>query len=228
MSISLTNLLEFLQVYGYPILWLYAFIAAFGVPLPVTLLLLAAGAFSAQGDFNVALLVAIATSASVAGDCAGYLVGRLWGSRVLDWLPRSRFGGRFIDQRAIERSRLYFQRRGGWAIFLTRFLLTALGSVTNLVAGTELFPFRSFLLCDFSGEALGAIIPLALGFAFSASWEAVGDILGAVSLFAFGLLCVVVLIHRLLLYLEREKGMRRQEKLQVSEAQPAAQKKRRS
>jgi membrane protein DedA with SNARE-associated domain len=91
-----------------------------------------------------------------------------------------------------------------------------------------LFPFRSFLLCDFSGEALGAIIPLALGFAFSASWEAVGDILGAVSLFALGLLCVVVLIHRLLRYLKREKGMRQQEKLQVSEAQSAAQKKRRS
>ena len=69
---------------------------------------------------------------------------------------------------------------------------------------------------------------IALGFAFSASWEAVGDILGAVSLFAFGLLCVVVLIHRLLRYLKREKGMRQQEKLQVSEALPAAQKKRRS
>src|SRR2546429_6173880 len=97
-SISLTNLLEFLQAYGYPILWLYAFIAAFGVPLPVTLLLLAAGAFSAQGDFNVALLVAIATSASIAGDCAGYLVGRLWGSRVLNLRPRSPFCGGSIGQ----------------------------------------------------------------------------------------------------------------------------------
>ena len=225
MSFSLTTLLDFLQAYGYPILWLYAFVAAFGVPLPVSLVLLAAGAFSAQGDFNVVLLAVIATSASVAGDCAGYVVGRLWGSKVMDWLPRSRFGGRFIKPHTVERSRLYFQRRGGWAVFLTRFLLTALGSVTNLVAGTELFPFRSFMFCDFSGEALGAIIPLALGFVFTASWEAVGDILGAVSLFALGLLCVVVLTHRLLRYFKREKEMRRQEKLQVSEAQPSGQKK---
>jgi membrane-associated protein len=224
MSVSLTNLLEFLQAYGYPILWLYAFVAAFGAPLPVTLLLLAAGAFSAQGDFNVVLLVAIATSASVAGDCAGYLVGRLWGSRVLDWLPRSRFGRRFIDQQAIERSRLYFQRRGGWAIFLTRFLITALGSVTNLVAGTELFPFRSFLLCDFPGEALGSVIPLALGFTFSASWEAVGDILGAISLFALGLVCIIVLTQRLMRYLKRVKRIRRQEELQLSKAQVSGQK----
>src|SRR5437763_1714310 len=101
-------------------------------------------------------------------------------------------------------------------------------SLNNLVAGTELFHFSSFLLCNFSCKTMGAIIPLALGFAFSASWEAVGDILGAVSLFAFSLICVVVLTHRLLRYLKREKGMRRQEKLQVSEAQPAAQKKRRS
>ena len=228
MSAFLPTLLDFLQAYGYPMLWLYAFIAALGVPLPVSLLLLAAGAFSALGNFNIALLGAITISASVAGDCTGYLVGRQWGSKVLDWLPRSRFGGRFIESQSIERSRLYFRRCGGWAIFLTRFLITALGSITNLVAGTELFPFRSFLLCDFSGEALGSIIPLALGFGFSASWEAVGDILGAVSLFALGLVCIAVLTQRLLRYLKRVKRIRRQEELQLSKAQVSGQKKQES
>jgi membrane-associated protein len=152
------------------------------------------------------LLAAVAISASVAGDCAGYAVGRLWGSQILDWLPRSRLGQRFITPQAIERSRRYFERHGGWAVFLTRTLLSALGSVTNLVAGAELFPVRAFLFCDGSGEALGAIILLALGFVVGASWEAIGDILGAVSLFALGLLCVVIVALYLLSELRRNRA----------------------
>src|SRR2546430_12335836 len=48
----------------------------------------------------------------------------------------------------------------------------------NLLSGSELYPYRYFLLFDSSGEALGAIIPLSLGYVFGASWEAVGDVLG--------------------------------------------------
>lgn len=198
MTIFLTDLLSFLLAYGYPALALSVFVGSVGAPLPISLMLLAAGAFSAQGDFNVALLLVIAIGASVAGDCAGYLVGRRWGSPMLDWLSRSRFGKRFVKPQAIERSRFYVHRHGGWSIFLTRFLITALGGVTNLVAGTEAFPLRAFLLYDISGEALGAIITLGLGFLFGASWEAMGDVLGAISLFALCLACLLILAYILL------------------------------
>src|SRR5579859_3067144 len=101
MSIFLADLLSFLLAYGYIALALSAFVGAAGAPLPISLMLLAAGAFSAQGDFNIVFLLVIATAASVAGDCAGYLVGRLWGSKALEWLPRSRYGKRFIKSQDI-------------------------------------------------------------------------------------------------------------------------------
>ena len=68
MSIFLSTLLNSLQSYGYPALWLSIFVAAVGLPLPIGLVLLAAGAFAALGDFNVIVLALIATSASVAGN----------------------------------------------------------------------------------------------------------------------------------------------------------------
>jgi membrane-associated protein len=206
MSVFFNPLLSFLQAYGYPLLWLITFIAAAGAPLPMSLLLLAAGAFSAQGDFDVVVLVVIATSASVAGDCVGYLVGRQWGRRALDWLPRAPLGKRFITPQAIERSRVLFRRRGGWAIFLTRVLVSALGGVTNLVAGAESFPLRAFVLWDAAGEIISIGTTLGLGFAVGASWEAVGNIIGAIALFAIGLLCVVVLAQRLLRDLGRARA----------------------
>jgi len=47
MSVFLSSLLSILQAYGYPALWVSIFIAAVGLPLPIALVLLAAGAFMA-------------------------------------------------------------------------------------------------------------------------------------------------------------------------------------
>lgn len=203
MSVFLTGLLDFLLAYGYLALAISVFIASVGAPLPISLLLLAAGAFSAQGNFNIVLLSLIAVVAAVAGDCTGYWIGWRWGSKALEWLPRSRIGRRFIKPRNIERSRDIVHRHGGWAIFLTRSLLSALGSVTNFVAGTESFPFRSFLVYDISGEALAAVLTIGLGFLFDESWEAMGDVLGAISLFALGLACLLIFAYILLRYRSR-------------------------
>ena len=198
MSVFLSSLLGVMQAYGYPALWVSIFVAAVGFPLPVSLVLLAAGAFAALGDFNLILLTLISISASVAGDNLGYLVGRLWGSKVADWLEHSKLGRRFLKPDTVARSRLYFKKRGGWAVFFSRFLVAALGGIVNLLAGAELYPYPNFLFCDIAGEILGALIPLLLGFAFGASWDAIGDILGTSSLLILGLLIVIYLSIRLL------------------------------
>ncbi len=173
--------------------------AAVGIPIPITLLLLAAGAFAALGDFNVALLFIISFSALVCGDNAGYWIGRIWGSKVLNWVERSKRWNQLIPPKRIVQSRQYFQRRGGWAIFLSRFLFfSALGGVINLLSGSEFYPYPYFLLFDTSGEVLGAIIPLMLGYIFGASWEAVGDVLGYSSFLLLSLLVVILLVMRLI------------------------------
>ncbi len=198
MSSLLSLLLTFLQSYGYLALWITVCIAAVGIPIPITLLLLAAGAFAALGDFNLVLLFIISFSALICGDTVGYWIGRIWGSRVLNWIERSKKWNRLIPPRRIVQSRQHFQHRGGLAIFLSRFLFSALGGIINLLSGSELYPYRYFLLFDSSGEALGAIMPLLLGYIFGASWEAVGDVLGYSSFLILSLLLVLVLVSRLI------------------------------
>jgi membrane-associated protein len=224
MNVFLSGILNFMQAYGYAAFGASIFVAAMGVPLPAGPMLLAAGAFASEGEFNVAALLAIATGASVCGDCTGYLVGRLWGSRVLDWLPRSRLGRHIITPQATARSRHYFRRHGASAVFLTRWLLVWFAGATNLVAGTELYPFRSFLVWDVTGEVLGAVIPLALGFAFGASWEAASNLLTTVSLFALGLLSVFALAYYLVRYLLRGRMSRQRQAVQADGVLSAARK----
>jgi membrane-associated protein len=204
----LPYLLTLLQEYGYPILWLSIFIGALGIPVPNTLVLLAAGAFAALGNFNFAILLLVAVSAFVTGDNASYWIGRRWGSRLTAWLERH-----LVKPHTVARSQMYFRRLGGWAIFFSRFLVSALGGEINLLAGAELYPYRRFLLYDLSGETLGALLPLSLGYIFGASWVAVGDILGSFSLFLLTLLIVLALgyqAQRLLRHMRRASRLKRQ------------------
>src|SRR5260370_42273615 len=102
MSALLSGLLTFFETYGYLALWICVFIAAAGAPLPIYVVLLAAGVFAALGDFNIVLLFVIAFSAQFCGDNVGYLIGRRWGSKVLDWRGKARKLNCFIPSRNIE------------------------------------------------------------------------------------------------------------------------------
>ncbi len=73
MSSLLPLLLHWLHEYRYPMLWLTVLIAAVGIPLPISQILLAVGAFAGYGDFNLALLIGVTITA--------YFVGRRWRSR---------------------------------------------------------------------------------------------------------------------------------------------------
>lgn len=79
-----------LQQYGYLALWLIVFVAAAGAPISGSLLLFAAGAFSAFGDLNIIILFPVALSAAVMGDNLTYFIGRRVGIPLLAWLERHR------------------------------------------------------------------------------------------------------------------------------------------
>jgi membrane-associated protein len=193
-----------LQQYGYPALWLIVFVAAVGAPISGNLLLYAAGAFVAFGDFNIFILFPVAVSAAVLGDNLGYFIGSWVGTPLLSWLERQkRF--QFISPAALARGRAYFRSKTAWAIFISRFFIVALGGPINFLAGIEQYPFRKFLFWDVCGQILGAAIPLSLGYIFAESWEEVAGILGAFS----GLFLALLTAALLFVFLARKIRQRR-------------------
>jgi UDP-N-acetylglucosamine:LPS N-acetylglucosamine transferase/membrane protein DedA with SNARE-associated domain len=180
-----------LHQYGYPVLWAIVFIAAVGVPVSGNLLLYAAGAFAAFGDFNIVLLFPVAVSAAVLGDTTGYVLGWKLGTPLLAWLEGR--GWRFLSSQSLARGRAYFQRRANWAIFLSRWFIVALGGPINWLAGAERYPYRTFLLWDVSGQLLGALIPLGIGYTFAASWGEAERLFGAISGFSLTFLGLLVI-----------------------------------
>lgn len=69
----------------------------------------------------------------------------------------------------------------------------ALGGPINWLAGAERYPYRTFLLWDVSGQLLGALIPLGIGYTFAASWGEAERLFGAISGFTLTFLGILVI-----------------------------------
>jgi membrane protein DedA with SNARE-associated domain len=193
----LNDLLTLVLVYGYPVVGATVLVSSLGVPLPVLPILLVAGSMAAVESLDLVGLIVVVTACSVAGDVLGYWVGRLVGETVLQQLAqRSPWTGR--SRLTLQR---YFTRWSGLSIFLTRWLLTPFGSLTNLVAGLSNYPLHRFLLFDLAGEAIGAVLFLGLGYLFGVNWrtlwEDVDGLPGVLTVGALGLILLAIGLRRL-------------------------------
>ena len=152
--------------YGAPLFGLILFLAALGFPLPASLLLIAAGAFSQQGFLDWGSIAVFGFLGAVFGDAVSFGMGFY----AKNWVSR-RFGGSPTWNNA----RDSFESRAVMAVYLTRFLITALAVPTNLIAGGSGIRFRRFLLYDSLGELTWVILYGGLGYLFGSQWELVSD-----------------------------------------------------
>jgi membrane-associated protein len=151
-------LLAWLVLYSYPVVGLTVLISAVGVPLPSTMVVLAAAGISSDGDPDPLVLTAVVLLAAVSGDLLSYGIARGGGTTVLDRLgPRVGLTPDRIGP--LERR---FDRWGGLLVVATRCVLTGLALPTNLIAGVGKYPIRRFLGYAILGEAIwtGGLVTL--------------------------------------------------------------------
>jgi len=167
-------LLALVPQYG---LWLLAgctLASCLALPIPASILMLAAGGFVAAGDLALVPTAAAALVGAVAGDQAGFLLGRRAGAGLIARAGRT--------AAPLARAGDLLARRGGSAIFLSRWLVSALGPYMNLVAGAAGQPWAQFTLWSIAGEAVWVGLYIGLGFSFAGNIAAAtamaGNLLG--------------------------------------------------
>jgi membrane protein DedA with SNARE-associated domain len=171
--------------FGTPLIGLILLLGALGLPVGASVVVIAAGAFSQQGILSWPSAILIGLVGAVIGDTLSYSIGHY----AKGWTQK-RFGNSPVWINARES----FQNNAGWAIFLTRWLITAMAIPTNLIAGGSGYKFSRFLLYDMSGELTWIVLYGGLGYWFGSEWELVyefisnfgGLILGLV-IFGFGI-----------------------------------------
>lgn len=160
-------LLALVPHYGFWLLGVSTFLSCLALPIPASLLMLAAGGFVAAGDLSLAMSTGAALVGAVAGDQTGFLAGRMGGRGLIDRLGRK--------AQPVARARDLLARRGGVAIFLTRWLFSALGPYVNVTAGAAGQPWAKFTLWGVAGEAVWVGLYVGLGYAFTGNLQAAAD-----------------------------------------------------
>ena len=178
-SLLLTALLN----YGALMLGITLFLAALGLPLPASMVLIAAGAFAQQGVIGIQEAASAALAGAVLGDSGSYGLGRFAGLRIP---PRMRASALWTRAAAL------FTRWGLLGIYLTRFLLTPVALPVNLLAGSLRYPWPRYLAAVVAGEATWVGLFGGAGYAFSQQWESISNLVADAGGILLGGVLVVV------------------------------------
>ncbi len=193
MSFSLADLsnvlLAWLLIYGAWAILLILFVAALGVPIPGTLVVLAAGAFIRQEVLNLEWVLICALLGLCLGDIACFSIG---------YSAHKFVRRRLQTSPAWQRAEKQLTRRGGVAIYLTRWLITPLAGPVNLVAGSTGYPFSSFVLFSVSGELTWLLLYGGLGYVFSDQWALINTLISNFSGVLVGVVALAVGSYALL------------------------------
>ena len=157
------DLLAVIEHHGYAVTALVLFLACCGLPLPLSVVLLVAGAAAHGGSLNLGLVIAVASVAALSGDgLLYYLGGRYTGWWLLAGLCRVSMN----PETCIFSSANAFYKRGPNTLLVAKFI-PGLSTIAAPLAGSlNMRPWR-FLRLDAAGVILYVSAWTLAGFVFA-------------------------------------------------------------
>jgi membrane-associated protein len=128
--------------------------------LPGDSLLFVAGALAALGGMDISLLILTLVSAAVLGNQVNYHVGRYLGPKVFHWED-----SRFFNKRALEKTHAFYEKHGGKAVVISRFL-PLFRTFVPFVAGVGAMSYVRFTSFNVGGAMLWVSSLTLVGFWF--------------------------------------------------------------
>lgn len=127
--------------------------------LPGDSLIFACGAMAAGAGLNIYILIPLFLVAAIAGDAMNYLIGNKLGCRLIA------SKNRFIKPEYIYKAEVFYEKHGGKAIFLARFV-PIVRTFAPFVAGVGNMHYPRFAKYNVTGAIVWVGIFLILGYFF--------------------------------------------------------------
>lgn len=166
-----------------------------GFFLPGDSLLITAGILAKSGQLHLALVMVAVALGAIIGDSAGYFIGRKFGPSVF-----KRQNSRFFKPEYVERTHAFFEKHGGKALILARFV-PVVRTVAPTMAGVGSMSYGQFLRYNVVGGLLWAVSVPALGFLL-------GGLIPNLDRYILLVIAVVVLLSFIPVFLELRKARR--------------------
>lgn len=165
------HLAGFVQQYGvltYGILFAIVF-AETGLVvtpfLPGDSLLFAAGALAATGAMSIEIVMVSLVLAAILGDAVNYSIGRRIAHTFLDEAPDTGWVHRVVKREHVLRAHDFFEKHGGKAVVLARFV-PIVRTFVPFVAGGARMTYRTFAFYNVTGAILWVGLCAGAGYLF--------------------------------------------------------------
>jgi membrane protein DedA with SNARE-associated domain len=161
-----------------------------GIPSPGETALVAAAVLASQGKLQIWLVIPIGVASAIIGDNLGYLLGRRIGREVIE--ARGPFHSYRVN--AIDAGDRFFQRHGGKAVFLARWVALVRVAAAWL-AGINHMPFKHFFFWNASGALTWGVTFGLVGYFGGKAAAHVLSQVGIVGAVVLGLMLVAFVIY---------------------------------
>ena len=132
----------------------------FGFFLPGDTLLFTVGFLASGGVLNIWVSLIGLIISTYAGGVVGYLFGKRVGHAIF-----FKKGSFLFDPSNLERTRVFYQKYGKWAVVLCRFV-PVVRTFVPILAGVGEMKFRTFLKYNILGAILWPTIVISVGYFF--------------------------------------------------------------
>jgi membrane protein DedA with SNARE-associated domain/rhodanese-related sulfurtransferase len=199
----MTDANTFLIKHGAPVLLIAVFVEQMGLPLPSLPWMLAAGALSATGEFNLPFGIGIVVIACVTADIFWFCLGRYRGRQVMNFLCRITIE----PDSCVRRTENMFTRYGMWAVVVAKFV-PGLNTMAPPLAGMSGVNAGRFIATDAIGSLLYGSCFIVLGFLFKDEIEKVTAAIASIGGSALALVAGLVAFYLGYKYLRRRLVLR--------------------
>lgn len=149
---------QLISDYGYLIVGVFIFFEGIAIPFPTDTTLVTAAAFAAHGRLSLALIFLVSTVTATSGTTVAFVAGRRGGT----FFERH---SRRVSPAVLARTRGFFDRHGGTAVIVGRFIPVARMLISPL-AGLSTMSLPRFFVFNLTGAALWSAVFCGVGYFF--------------------------------------------------------------
>lgn len=131
---------------------------------------LAGAILAGAGTANVWYVMAVLYLGGFLGDHSSYWMGRWRGISAYQWLSRTPVLRKVFTERNYDRGIVFFNKYGGWSVFMGRFL-GPVSWITPFIAGIFKLNYKTFTIFEIPAVILGIGQFLIVGYLFGANYK---------------------------------------------------------
>lgn len=194
---------DIMNEYGYLGIMLLVALENVFPPVPSEIILTFGGFMTQTSNLTIFGVIMASTAGSVIGAVVLYCIGLLMDVENLEKIIEKWGHALRLTKKDIHRADNWFDRYGGWAVFLCRFV-PLIRSLISLPAGMSNMKLVPFLLLSTLGTAIWNTVLVLLGASVGESWQVIVDYLDIYSTVIYIVLAISLGVI-LIIYIKKRK-----------------------